>query len=270
MATTVGIEVEGAVATLWLNGAPQRNALSLSTWEAIPAAVAEAEAATGCRVIVIRGRGGHFGAGGDIKEFCAVFADEASTLVYFDRMEAAMRSIETARLPTVALIEGLCVGACVALALACEIRLGAAASSYAITPAKLGIAYPYGDIARVVSAIGASRTKTLMYSGVAIPAETALVYGLIDRVIAADSDTAAFVSAVAASSPWTIATTRRAIHNVGLDRSNKAAGYPETLVAAVTGTDFAEGMNAFIEKRTAVFSDVTIAPARTAGLETRR
>lgn len=260
MATTICIEIEDAVATVWLNGAQQRNALSQATWEAIPLAIAEAQATPGCRAIVLRGSGGNFGAGADIKEFGAVFADQAATLDYFERMETAMRSIEAAVRPTIAVIEGLCYGASVALALACDIRLAASSSSFAITPARLGIIYPYGDVARVVTAIGERRAKTMMYSGRAISAATALDYGMVDDLLDGEFEAgvSAFVDAVASSSPWTIATTRQAIADVRRAALPEEAGYPHKMAEAVTGPDFAEGMRAFSERRSPSFPNLDV------------
>lgn len=254
MTTTVRTDIQGTVATIWLDGIGQRNALSKSTWEAIPVAVAKAEAALDCRMIVLRGSGGHFGAGADIKEFATVFADRAATLDYFAVMEAAMARVEAAAIPTVAAIEGSCMGACVALALSCDIRLAVASSSFAITPAKLGIAYPYGDVRRVVQAIGANRTKSLMFNGRTIAADIALNYGLVDSVV---DDLAIAIAELAGSmgtcSLWTIDATRQAISAVLAGKSAAEAGYPEVLVQAVAGADFAEGIRAFGERRPPVF-----------------
>lgn len=259
MGTTVKTEIHGVLATIWLEGTEQRNALSQSTWEAIPPAIAEAEAAAGCRAIVLRGRGGHFGAGANIKEFGTVFASRTATLAYFESMEAAMRSVERADKPTVAVVEGVCVGASVALALACEIRLAAPTSSFAITPARLGIVYPYGDIARVVDAIGPRRAKTLIYTGRPISADTALAFGLVDSVLDGEFEpgVAGFVEAIASSSPWTIATTRRAIADVRSGVPPAKAGFPQTLFDAVNGQDFAEGLQAFLQSRPPRFRDAS-------------
>lgn len=246
---------DGPISTIWLDGPTRRNALGSAAWNAFPDMLARAESDPECRVIIVRGRGGYFGAGADIHEFDRVFATPESTLEYFGAMEAAMRAVEDVGKSTIAAVEGLCIGACVALALACDIRLGSADSSYAITPAKLGIAYPYGDIGRVVAAIGAGRAKSMIFSGRSVSAGNALALGLIDMVADEDFDLSLsrFATAISECSPWTIAKTRRAVAVAQLGGSSADAGYPDILVEAVSGPDFAEGMAAFAAKRRPVF-----------------
>ncbi|MDF0545213.1 enoyl-CoA hydratase-related protein [Sphingobium sp. H39-3-25] len=243
------------MATVWLDGPARRNALGHAAWAALPSIMADA--ASKSRAIILRGRGGNFGAGADIKEFEEVFATRDTALAYFDRMEAAMRAVEAVDVPVIAAIDGLCVGASVALALACDFRVASATSSYAITPAKLGIAYPYGDVRRVVSAIGPSRTKALMFSGRSIPAALALTYGLVD-IVEADLETgiAEFAGIVTSCSPWTIRATKKAVAAIGAGLGPAEAGYPGILAEAVAGADFAEGMAAFAARRRPDFKTI--------------
>ena len=257
MSTAVRVEARDTVATVRLDGPSRRNAIGRSAWRAIPQAIAEAEAVPGCRLVVLRGGGGHFGAGADIKEFEEVFAARATTLTYFAEMEAAMRSIEDATRPTIAVIEGLCVGACVALALACDCRLAARGSSFAITPGKLGIAYPYGDVARVAFAIGESRAKAMMFSGKAIDVDTAMSYGLVDCVIDGDFEAGVteYLGSIAACSPATARWTKRALAAIRSGASAAEAGYPAILADAVAGTDYKEGMAAFTSRRPPRFAE---------------
>jgi enoyl-CoA hydratase/carnithine racemase len=255
--TEIRVELTGSLATLWLEGPTRRNAMGRSAWEAMPAALARAEATPGCRAIIIRGSNGHFGAGADIAEFGDVFATRDATIRYFAIMESAMASIEGATKPVVAAIEGVCVGACVALALACDIRLAAPSSCYAITPAKLGIAYPYGDVRRAAAAIGANRVKAMIFSGRPITADIALAYGLVDAVLDGDFETglSEFVASIAACSPWTIRTTKRALSALRAGAGPSEAGYPDILADAVVGADFKEGLAAFAARRAPRFKD---------------
>ena len=253
----VQIGQDGPVTTITLNRPAQRNAIGLSGWRALKMGIEAADNDTGCRVVILRGAAGNFGAGADISEFDSVFAQTGTTVAYFDSMEATMRAFERAQKPVIAAVEGLCIGACVALALACDIRFANAESLFAITPAKLGIAYPYGDISRVVSAVGPGVAKSLLFTGNRVSADTALRLGLIDHIAPAgkfEEMLSKLVSDIISASHFTISATKAAVRSISQGAGPQDAGYPERLTAAVSGEDFKEGVSAFREKRVPHFT----------------
>lgn len=240
------------VTTIWLNRPKRKNAINMAGWIEIRSQVVLAGADPKCSVIVIRGAEGNFGAGADIGEFAEVFATPDRTLDYFAFMEAAMQSIERSPKPVLAAVEGLCFGACVALALACDVRIVSDGSVFAITPAKLGIVYPYGDVRRVVNAIGPGRAKSLLFSGREIDAHEAQIFGLVDHLIDTDnysSKLADVIGSIVHASVWTISASKRAVRDLIDGKRPDAAGYPEMLAQTVVGIDFVEGTHAFRDKR---------------------
>ena len=243
--------MDGAVSTIWLDRPAQRNALGLAGWTEIRAAVAAIEARSECVVAVLRG-GGNFGAGADISEFPAMIADAGLAERYAAAMEAAMASIEGAAKPVIAAIEGLCIGACVALALACDIRLASAAARFAVTPAKLGLAYPYGDIRRLIDAVGPGRAKLLLMTGDRIDAAEALHMQLVDRVAEPDGFEAALATLVATiggNSQWTVRRSKTAVAHILAERRDPAAAHGFGFADGIGGEDFQEGLAAFFGKR---------------------
>lgn len=256
MADGLRIEHDGATTTIWINRAARRNALNLECWTAIAAATREAEARTDCLMIVFRGSEGNFGAGADIAEFADQFSSAESIRGYFAAMESAMASIEEVSKPTIAAIEGSCFGASVAFALACDIRIACSDSIFAITPAKLGISYPYGDVRRVLRAIGPGRTKSLLFTGRRVSADEAFAIGLIDQIENIETFETALHSlqnSIAESSQHSIRASKAAVSAALKDLDHEQAGYPEALVTAIYGEDFQIGMNAFIEKQKPAF-----------------
>jgi len=232
------------ITSIVMNRPEQRNAISLAGWRALTQAIADASADPACRVIVIRGASGNFGAGADIAEFDACFASSESTKAYFSQIEQTMASIESTPKPIIAAIEGLCIGACVALALACDIRIASQNSQFAITPAKLGLAYPYGDLGRVTRAIGPGYTRSLLFTGCRIGSDVALAIGLIEHVYKDEEFSTrllAIARDVAASSRFTIKATKEAVRALAMGLSDELAGYPDVLIKAVSSEDFAEG-----------------------------
>ncbi|HEY0316396.1 MAG TPA: enoyl-CoA hydratase/isomerase family protein [Sphingomonas sp.] len=254
---TLCIERRDGIATLLLNRPDRRNAIDAAGWHAIKAAVDAQNNDPDCLVMIIRGAGEHFGAGADIREFPVIFETREGIYAYFAAMEAAMEAIEATPKPVVAAIEGMCIGACVALALACDVRIASASSSFAITPAKLGIIYPYRDVARVVQAIGAGRARSLLFTGRAISGKEARDIGLIDHLVdddGFDREVTSFASLLKRSSQATIRASKQAVRSVlgGMDASG--AGYPDALVEAIEGIDFREGIAAFLTKRAPDFA----------------
>ena len=95
-------------------------------------------------------------------------------------MRRALDSIATLEVPTIAWIEGPCYGAGVALAMACDLRVAAPGSSFAITPAKIGISYPQEDVHRLVELVGTGQAARLLFSAQSIDSSEAHRIGLVE------------------------------------------------------------------------------------------
>jgi enoyl-CoA hydratase/carnithine racemase len=256
MDDTLKVEVAGDVATLTLNRPEKKNALTLAMWTALPGLLARIAADPAAKVLVVRGAGGTFAAGADIGEFETVYATPDSTRAYFDRVGAAMEALATFEKPTVAMIEGACVGGGLGLALCCDLRIAATDARLALTPGKLGLVYSLPDTRRLVQAVGLSKAKDILFTGRLIGAEEALSIGLVDGLHTPDALEAAVAEKtgqIAAASQW---TARRAKAIVGLIADGGTADTAETarwLIEAVEGGDFREGRDAFLGKRKPVF-----------------
>lgn len=169
------------VATLWLNRPEKRNAVSFEMWLGIARLVRALDADPEVRVLLVRGVGDHFCAGGDITGLGELpFAD------YRRANEAADRALAAFRKPSIAVITGSCVGGGAEIAIACDLRLADETAVFGITPARLGIVYPGFAVARAVQLIGESATKYLLYTADIIDAARALRIGLVDEVLPAD------------------------------------------------------------------------------------
>jgi enoyl-CoA hydratase/carnithine racemase len=129
------LEVDGPAATVILNRPHARNALNLAMWRALPQLLSDLGQRRDVRALVVRGAGGHFASGADIGEFDEVFADHASALAYGRLIEAATAALAAFDRPVIALIEGYCIGAGLAIALACDLRLAAADAQLGAPPA---------------------------------------------------------------------------------------------------------------------------------------
>ena len=137
---------QGAVATLLLNRPDKRNALTLDMWRQLEQALDMLERDEQLRCIVVRGAAGNFAAGADLSEFPALRATTEQAETYGRHMIAALTAIRDCRHPTIAAIEGLCVGGGLEIALMCDLRLGAADSRYGLPIQKVGVAMPYPEL----------------------------------------------------------------------------------------------------------------------------
>lgn len=176
---TVRLTLDGPTATVLLDRPAKRNAMSYAMWAALDDACRAVAANPAVQVVVVRGAGGHFCAGADIEDLLADRApDEAGFLEV--NMAAEQALADMAR-PTVAVIEGDCIGGGAAIAIDCDLRLAARGARLGITPAKLGVVYPPPSLERVVRLLGPA-AKRLLFTGDLIDADEALRIGLVDEV----------------------------------------------------------------------------------------
>jgi enoyl-CoA hydratase/carnithine racemase len=167
-------------------------------------------------------------------------------------IQAAIAALEDFPKPTLALIEGPCVGGGCGLALACDLRVATANARFAITPAKLGLVYGLEDVRRLVQAVGVSAAKDMLFSGRLLDAGEALATGLVDRVVAdGDLDQAAdtLAAPMLAASSWS-QQAQKAVFALLRGGGGQARQRSDALFGdAFAGADFAEGFAAFMEKR---------------------
>ncbi len=248
------LSLDGPSATITIERAAKRNALSEAVWKQLPVAIGEACATAKTRVIILRGAGGNFAAGADIAEFDRLFADRSAALGYLETMVAATDAIAGAPLPVIAAIDGLCIGAGVAVALACDVRIADAAATFAVTPAKLGLIYSLTDTRRLMAAVGPSRARDLLFTASSIDAAQALSIGLID-MIGGPEAVAAKAAAIAAQSPWTHMHTKHILRAIEAGTTTETAQTRSWFANASQTSDFQEGLAAFRDRRPPAFPD---------------
>ncbi len=249
------LEVADGLATLAIDRADKRNAIDQAMWEAFPDTVAAAVAAPGVRVLLLASATpGIFCAGADIGEFAARAADDAWWAANRRAIRAAQQALVHAPLPTIAVVDGDCVGGGCGLALACDMRIASPRSRFGITPARLGLVYPLHDTRLLVDLVGPAQAKRMLYSARLLPAAEAAAIGLVTELA---EDPGASARALAEelcrvsgdSQRWTKATIARILAGVRDDDDQSEALFD----AARHGPDFAEGVAAFLEKRPARF-----------------
>lgn len=184
------IQMSEQIAFLSLNRPDARNAISKEMWLRIPIEIQKLYE-KGARVIVFEGVGEAFAAGADL--------DELSQLTTFEEAESNWRAIADALdavhacpLPTIAAIDGACLGGGLLLACACDLRYASSRSILGLPIARLGIVLDDTNLARFASIVGVARAKEMVYRAQTITAALALNYGLVNDVF----DESAFIRSI--------------------------------------------------------------------------
>jgi enoyl-CoA hydratase/carnithine racemase len=244
----------GSAARIVLDRPEKRNALSLELMEELLAALREVAALTGVRAVVIEGAGPAFSAGHDLSEM--VGRDEGFLRQLFDTCTVMMEAIHELPQPVIAKVHGIATAAGCQLVAACDLAVAAQGTSFATPGVKIGL-FCSTPMVPVSRAIGRKRALQMLLTGEPIDAQTALDWGLVNRVVPAEELEAAvgdLVEAIGRSSAYTVTTGKRAFYSQ-VDRPEDQA-YEHCKIVMTENAlapDAQEGMTAFLEKRAPVW-----------------
>ena len=242
--------VEGPLALLTIERPAKHNAISLATLAELQAAVVRAELDERVRVITITGAGGRaFAAGSDLSEVIDRDLHKALEPI----VQGLADQLERLPKPTIAAIDGICMGGGLEVALGCDLRIASPQSRFATPEGKLGIIPGGGATARLPRLVGRGWAMEMLLMGDAIDAQRALQIGLITRIIESDEllDEARRMADQLASFAPFVPRTMKAMVNFGMEASLAGALMLEKYAqgALVQTDDKKEGINAFLEKR---------------------
>lgn len=251
-------EQSDGIARIIFNQPEKRNAVSLEMWEAVEAAVTRFAADDSVRILILSGAGGKaFVSGADISKFESERASEEAVAHYNATTKRVYDMVEAFPKPTIAQIDGFCVGGGVALSLCCDMRICGEGSNFAVPAAKLGLGYPFPGLKRLVDVVGPAFAKEIFFTARRFNAEECRVMGLVNRVVPdAEVGKVAEETArmIAANAPMTVAATKFIIGQVLLPESERdLAACDARVKACFDSKDYVEGRRAFLEKRQANF-----------------
>lgn len=249
------------VGLITFNQPEKRNAMSVEMWDGLAAILDAWEQAPDVHVVVLAGAGDKaFVSGADISQFGRSRSNAEAQREY-DRLTGAGRAkLAAFRKPVIARIQGFCLGGGLGIAMQADIRIAAEGSAFGIPAAKLGIAYGFDMVRRLVSLVGPAHAATLLFAGERIDAHEAARIGLVNQVVApaALEDTvAALARGIAANAPLSITGMKLILGQATLDPADRDMGAVARAVAACfDSADYTEGRTAFMEKRKPVFRGV--------------
>lgn len=213
---TLIIEHDGPIARVWLNRPQQLNALSALVLEELITAFNELQQAFDTPVVILGGRGSSFTAGADRKNPPTRLSKSTGAGPRERRYTAqlgrrALEAIESLEAITIARLHGHVVGAGVVLALACDLRVAAASTSFHIPEVDLGVPLSWGAVPRLARDVGAARAKELILLCDRFDAASAAQYGLVNRVVPDDQLDAAieeWAQRLVQKPPWAVHMTK--------------------------------------------------------------
>ncbi len=230
----------------------KRNALSAQMWSDMPRILNNAQDQKDLKVLIVRGEGAHFASGADISEFETLYATRQSSEKISKDIAAGFEALARFPLPTIGMIRGACVGGGCGLAMCTDIRFSDNTAKFAVTPAKLGLVYPYADLQRLIEAVGIPNAKDLMFSARAIKAKRAEKMGLINKVYKPDDleqEVLSYARGMTQLSTQTARITKRMFAAYQAGQFGENAQSMDWFLDGFSSADFQEGYRAFMEKR---------------------
>jgi isohexenylglutaconyl-CoA hydratase len=255
---TITAECADGVFAITLNRPAQRNAMSLAMVAELHAALEAALADSSARVILLRGAGGNFSAGGDIADMAqargAPFTDERDPIaVMSEKFGRLCAAFAEASKPVLAILEGAVIGGGFGLACVADVAMAGASAKFRLSETTLGL-IPAQIAPFLVARLGFSTANRLALTAAVLSGREAHGVGLVHEV--ADTDEAlegiiaATVKALKASPPGALAATKLLVRRAAREPAETLIGDAAALFAAAAwGAEAQEGMAAFLQKR---------------------
>jgi enoyl-CoA hydratase/carnithine racemase len=250
---------DGRVGYVIFNNPERHNAVSLEMWARTTEILEGFAKDDEVRVVVITGAGGKsFVSGADISKFESERASLDATKVYNATVARANEGVSGFPKPTIAMIQGYCIGGGLGLAVCCDLRICSANSRFGIPAAKLGLGYSYPGVKRLVDIVGPAFAKEIFFTARQFDAEEARVMGLVNRIVPEaelDAYVKTYAETIASNAPLTIKAAKFIVAEALEDESKRdPARCAELVEQCFKSSDYTEGRRAFMEKRKPAFT----------------
>ena len=249
---------EGAIGWVIFNNPEKRNAMSMDMTRAMGDALEDYSRDPNIRVVILKGAGDKsFVSGADISEFKEKRSSQEAMELYNAASNRAAKALRECPKPTIAMIRGFCMGGGMGTAVACDLRIASDDSRFGVPAAKLGVGYRYDRLKQLEALVGPSFTMEIFYTGRQFSAQEALTMGLINRLLPAaelEKYVLEYANTIAGNAPLTIAAVKKSVVEMGKDETKRDIATCDNMVdACFASKDYAEGRDAFMEKRKPVF-----------------
>ncbi len=248
---------DAGIATLTLSNPDKLNAVDAGMWQGLQARMSAINADPDVRCVVLRGAGDKaFAAGGDIEEFLTVRATVDDALHYHENLvAAALDAVRTCPVPTVAMIQGACVGGGLEIAGCCDLRIAGESSRFGAPINKLGFSMYPGEMAGLLALVGPAVLLEILLEGRILGAREALAKGLLTRVVddeEVEREALATVQRILKGAPLVARWHKQWVHRL-MDGRPLNADEKRAAFDFLATDDYREGLDAFLNKRSPVF-----------------
>ena len=255
MFKTIKFDIKDGIGYITINRPEALNALNMDVLKDLKKVLAEIEAKDAVRVVIVTGEGRSFVAGADIVQMKKLTPVKGRQMMELGH--EVMNTIESMEKPFIAAVNGFALGGGCELAMACDIRIASEKAKFGQPEVGLGIIPGFGGTQRLSRLVGPGMAKYLIYTADVIPADEAQRIGLVEKVVAPDAlmdEAVATAEKIASKAPIAVGIAKSMINN-GAEMDIKSASRLEIDGEAVcfATKDKAEGMAAFVEKRTPTF-----------------
>ncbi|WP_334188362.1 enoyl-CoA hydratase/isomerase family protein [Noviherbaspirillum sp.] len=252
----IRVDKEGVIARVTLSNPGKLNAINISMWHGLAQCFAALSADQALRCVIIQGEGGNFAAGADIDEFATVRSNHEQGMAYHTiSIAGALEAIAACIHPTIAAIDGVCVGGGLEIACACDLRIAAPSSRFGIPINKLGFPLAPGELQGLLQLVGKAAALEILLEGRVFDAAEAKDKGLIHRIVDdVHADAGSTAERIARGAPLAARMNKLLVRRLSLHPAPLTADELRAAFAFFDSADYREGVRAFIEKRTPDFT----------------
>lgn len=247
-------EKDGAIGWMIFDHPERRNAVTQAMWLQMGAILEDFATDAAIRTVVLKGAGDKaFVSGADISQFGQQRRNAAEVAASNRLTDAAHQALATFAKPTIAMIQGFCLGGGLAIALMCDLRFASEDATFGIPAARLGVGYGAQSVGLLQALVGPAYTREILFTGRRFSGEEALRMGLINRLLPG-TDLAAYVqdyaAMIGANAPLTMRAAKLAsLELLKAEAARDLAEVERAVEACFNSADYHEGRTAFLEKR---------------------
>ena len=250
------VNTENSICTITLNNPSALNALNSEMLDSLSYTIDKIGQDNSILVVIITGAGRSFVAGADIQTMAQMNAEQGRE--FGIKGTSLFSKIENFSKPVIAAVNGYALGGGCELALACDIRIASEKAKFGQPEVTLGITPGFSGTVRLPSIVGIAKAKELIFTGKIIDATEALNIGLVNMVVPAESlmeKAKEMALTIASNSPTAVKYSKISLNTTSKMATQEAIKMENILFALCFSTqDQKEGMQAFIEKRKAIFT----------------
>lgn len=250
------LEKDGPIATVTLSNPGKLNAIDVAMWQELKRVFAALSEDGSLRCVIIRGADGNFAAGADIAQFPEVRSTLEQGRLYHERtIGDALHAIAGCLHPTIAAIEGVCVGGGLEIACACDIRIAAPSSRFGIPINRLGFPLAPAELQGLLQLVGKATALEILLEGRVFDAVEAKSKGLLHR-IADDvpSDARSAAERIARGAPLAARANKQLIRRLSPAPEALTEQELQAAFSFLDSEDYREGVQSFLDKRKPEFS----------------